>query len=382
MIETHAWVLVRGEPHVPGELELRTVTLPGLTDSECLVEPIIGSWEANMTHALERRPIDVCRERGEPWVILGNTGVVRVLATGRDVEGLSEGDLCMVFGVDPDRRPFSMPQRAWAYDDPGSHGLLAKRTRIKGRQLFPIRTEDPALVARWAAFSGRYLAAWPNFQLAHATYRALVTAEEHPRPFAFGWGGGVSLAALELAKMNGYRCAMVASTGARLALLRSKGFEAIDRRDFADLCFDEERHEHDPEYRQRYRAAEKAFLARVRALTGKMGAALFFDHIGAPVTRATQRALGCPGVLATAGWKHGMRISSVRALECMGWHTHVHTHCARPVDVRASMEFARASGWLPDPVAVPRPFEDVPALASDYTRGLDTYFPLYQVNRL
>ena len=79
-----------------------------------------------MSHALERRPIDICRQRGEDKVILGNAGVVRALKVHSSVATVKEGDLCLVFcnGV-ADR--FGFPEQILAYDAPGSMGVLAKR---------------------------------------------------------------------------------------------------------------------------------------------------------------------------------------------------------------------------------------------------------------
>ena len=72
--------------------------LPDMGPSHVLVEPIIGCWEANMAHALARKPIDICRERGEEKVVLGNSGVVRVVKVGAAVTTARVGDVCMVYG--------------------------------------------------------------------------------------------------------------------------------------------------------------------------------------------------------------------------------------------------------------------------------------------
>lgn len=47
-----------------------------IAENEVLVETICGCWEANMTHALQRKPVDICRQRHEARVVLGNAGVV------------------------------------------------------------------------------------------------------------------------------------------------------------------------------------------------------------------------------------------------------------------------------------------------------------------
>ncbi|MBI4863284.1 MAG: zinc-binding alcohol dehydrogenase family protein [Candidatus Riflebacteria bacterium] len=386
MFKTEAWVLHRGSDEgarsAPGRLELESVEIPDITDSEALIEPLIGCWEANITHALERRPIDVCLARKEPTVILGNTGVVRVLTVGSAVRELDEGDCCVVAGVDTGRRRFAMPDRAWAYDQPGSSGLFARRSKIAADKLIKLPRNSPVRLEQWAAMSGRYFAGWPNFKLAHATLRAVVSEAVHPSPFALAWGGGVSIAQLELARLHGYRCAMIASTDERLGLIASKGFIPIDRRRFLDLWFDEQAHETDRAARDRYLAAERTFLDIVGEVTAGGGASIFFDHIGTPVARATLKALASPGVMATVGWKHGMKTSQLRAIECMGWHTHVFTHLARPADARDAAAFAHERGWAPDPLPEPYPFERIPELAARYSDGLQTYFPLYRVNPL
>ena len=50
-----------------------------------------------MSHALSRSPVDICRQRREEKVVIGNAGVVRVLKAGDGVKSVREGDLCLVF---------------------------------------------------------------------------------------------------------------------------------------------------------------------------------------------------------------------------------------------------------------------------------------------
>src|SRR5438045_7563641 len=64
-IATDAWVLYRGSTGVTAELKRENFSFPELTEHEILVEPIYGCWEGNMTHALERNPIDICEQRQE-----------------------------------------------------------------------------------------------------------------------------------------------------------------------------------------------------------------------------------------------------------------------------------------------------------------------------
>jgi hypothetical protein len=70
MNATQAWILPVGEDKNPGpgRLELSKITLDDLRPDEVLVEPLLVGWEGNSHHAVERRPIDVCRVRGEQQV--------------------------------------------------------------------------------------------------------------------------------------------------------------------------------------------------------------------------------------------------------------------------------------------------------------------------
>jgi hypothetical protein len=48
----------------PATLRRETIPIAPPAPDEVLVEPIYRSWEADMTGAIERQPIDVCRRRG------------------------------------------------------------------------------------------------------------------------------------------------------------------------------------------------------------------------------------------------------------------------------------------------------------------------------
>ncbi|MGB8508766.1 MAG: hypothetical protein WCD76_10195, partial [Pyrinomonadaceae bacterium] len=99
--------------------------------------------------------------------------------------------------------------------------------------------------------------------------------------------------------------------------------------------------------------------------------------------RVTLKALARPGVITTAGWKEGMHLSVVRAIECMKWHTHVHTHYARYAEGLEAVRFAEEQGWMPDVGEEVFGWEDIQRLSGEYTAGkLSSYFPIYQVNQL
>ena len=92
MYTTEAWVLHRGSNDSsdgePGAFRLEEYSFSELTPHEVLAEPLYGCWEANMTHAVRRSPVDVCRQRGEDRIVIGNGGLVRILQVGDAVKSV------------------------------------------------------------------------------------------------------------------------------------------------------------------------------------------------------------------------------------------------------------------------------------------------------
>ena len=380
MFETRAWVLHQGgDDDRPADLTEETYHVADLEPREVLVEPIFGCWEANMAHAIRRRPIDICRNRRERRVVIGNAGVVRVLAAGADASDLHEGQACLLFCNGTwDAQGF--PERIFAYDAPGTTGVLARRTKVHRQQLIPLPVRSRFSLQQWAAFSLRYITAWANWKVALGCWRLTGGAREGVAADVWGWGGGVAFAELTLAQLLGHRATMMASTDDRLAGLAAAGLTAVDRRGFGAMQFDPARYDIDAAYRQEYLAGEETFLRVVDGRTGGAGVSIFVDFIGLPVYRATLKALSRGGVITTAGWKAGMHLTTVRAIECMQWHTHVHTHYARYADGVEAVAFAEARGWLPE-VGPVYGWQEIPALAADYAAGrLATYFPLFSIN--
>jgi len=365
-------------------LKREAFSFPEPEEHEVLAEPIYGCWEANMTHALERLPIDICLDRGEEKVVIGNAGVVRVLKPGKAVKTVKEGDLCIVFcsGVWDEA---GYPLKILAYDAPNTMGLLAKRIKLHEKQVIRIPRHTRHSHEQWAAFSLRYITAWANWGMAYGCWLLLMgnDRDTDAAPFVWGWGGGVSLAELLLAKHSGFRPVMLSSNEQRFEMLEKHGIKPIDRRKFANLYYDERRYKSDLPYRREYLASEEAFLQVVRENTGGRGASIFIDYIGAPVFRATLKALGLRGVVTTAGWKGGMMTSAARAIECMNWHIHVHTHYATYQQGLAAARFAEERDWIPPVGSDVYGWDDIPRLGSDYAAGkTKTYFPIYQVNPL
>lgn len=385
MITTEAWVIYQRRPdaakHEHAELKREEVTFPDVTETEMLAEPIYGCWEGNMAHAIERSPVDVCAMRGEDKIVIGNAGVVRILKAGSAVTTVREGDLCLFAAVGATDK-FGYLTKVVGYDARNSMGLLAKRIKLNETQVIPLPKNSRHSPKHWAAFSLRYTTAWANWKLAYGSWRLQVPEEMFPVPYVWGWGGGVTLAELTLAKYYGCPVAMMASSDERLALIEESGITPIDRRQFMDLNFDEQRCQTDADYRRRYRQSEKTFLQLVKNHTDGLGVSIFIDNIGAPVFRATMKALAREGVIATLGWKKGTDLTINRAVECISHHIHVFSHGARYAEGVASIKFAEETGWIP-PVNGGEVYswDNIPQLARDFaTEKMNNYFPLYQVN--
>ena len=387
MITTEAWVLHAGpvldktSRPTRGTLSHEKFSFPEIARDEVLVEPLYGSWEANVEHGISRQPIDLCRERGEDPIVLGNLGVVRVLSGGSDTSQ-REGSICMVmpFGK---MDPHGYAETVYAYEEPGTIGLLAKRTKVKSDMLLPIPEDSQFSITQWAAYA-RYFTAWDNWQIARVCWETQMPDVDPASVLVFGWGGGVVLAELELARRAGFRVGMTASSDKRLAYLAEHNITGLDRRLFPDLNFEPDKAQDSAEYIARYRASEEVFIKLIRELSDGAGVAIFIDNIGAPLYKATLKAMARQGVLATVGWKHGMRTYNLRASECIKRHIHVNTHVWQYRDCPAIRDYQESTGWFPvmDADAI-YDFDDVPALVDSYSAGkVDSYFPLYRVNDL
>ncbi|WP_084351617.1 zinc-binding dehydrogenase [Millisia brevis] len=344
-------------------------------DHESLVEPIYGSWEANVDHALRRSPIDICRSRREKQIVLGNFGLVRVLRPS-DGSPLREGDFCMVmpFGRSD---PYGYAELVFAYDMPGTIGLLAERTRINSDLLLPIPRDTRFSLGQWAAYA-RYFTAWDNWRCALACWRAQMPEADPADHLVFGWGGGVVFAELLLAKRAGFRVAMSTGSEIRAQLLRKHGIDPI-MRPTGDPATSED---NGAGARTESLSHVDDFAARIAELTSGRGAAIVIDNIGEKLHALSLKLLGRQGVLTTCGWKLDMRISHLRGQECINRRLHVHTHAWRSLDIERIRDFSEEAEWIAPPESqVTYDFDEVPQLARDYVGGnLAPYFPLYRVN--
>jgi NADPH:quinone reductase-like Zn-dependent oxidoreductase len=383
-IETEAWVLNDGDKDASWEslFKKETISFDDISDTEILVEPLFGGWEANMTHALERKPVDLCRKRGESKIVLGNSGIVRVLKPGRSVSHVKEGDLCLFFAISRlNCFGYLSTYFAFGYDEIGSIGLLTKRMKVLAHHLVPIPNNSKVLLHQWPIISLRFATSWSNWHASKKCLEAQVSREEYPEPYVFGWGGGVALGELLLAKEEGFKTAMIASSDERLEYIKNLGIIPIDRRHFPDLYYDPEKYKSDPSYRKRYIVSLKNFRDIVNEITEEKGVSIFIENIGAPVYPATLRVLGCPGVITTSGWKEGMNVDVTRAIECLQRHVHVFTHAARQSELEVCVAYAAKNNWIPPDNSPIYDWKDIPQLVHDYNSGkITSYFPTFQVN--
>jgi NADPH:quinone reductase-like Zn-dependent oxidoreductase len=376
-----AWVLYPGESDKPtrGKLVRETLELADPKGHEVLVKPLYGCWEGNMGHALNRKPVDICKQRGEEKVVIGNAAVVRVVEIGPDVKTVKPGQAAIIFCVGVEDR-WGYPEKIMAYDAPGTMGCLSTLMKLTDRQLITIPERSRHTLPQWAAFSLRYITAWSNWELAYATFRLSVSEQECLQPHVWSWGGGVSLAELDLAHRFGCRTVMLSGNDHHLARIPQWRLATVDRRKFGDVSCDEKKYKADPEYRKLYKNVENGFMDEVKKRTDGDLVQIFLDYVGSPVYRLTLKALSREGVIATAGWKEGMEIWHLRAKECIDRHQHIYTHYARYPQGQKAVLYAELNDWMPVVDEKIYTFDEIPQLAEDYEAERTDYFPCFSIN--
>jgi NADPH:quinone reductase-like Zn-dependent oxidoreductase len=377
-----AWVLHAGDGKRPVRTQLvrETIELPALGEHGVRARPLYGTWEGNMGHALNRKPVDICVQRGEEKVVIGNAGVLEVLEVGRKVKTVEPGQHAIIFCTGVEDR-WGYPVKIMAYDAPGTMGCLAQEMVLTDRQMIALPDSTRHSLPQWAGFSLRYITAWSNWELAYGVFRLLLRQEEYASPNVWGWGGGVTYAELDLARRHGARTVMLSGNSQHLEKIQRLGVSAVDRRAFGELDYNEARYKSDPDYREAYRKREEAFIDEVKRRTHGEMVQIFLDYVGSPVYRATLRALSREGVIATAGWKEGMEIWHLRAKECIERHQHIYTHYARYDQGVRAVAYAETNDWLPE-IDEKRiyNFDQIPQLADDYEAGRAGIFPCFSVN--
>ena len=364
MISAEAYVLTPpNDGKGKARLSLETILLTPPADDELLVRPIFGCWEGNMGHALMRAPIDLCAVRGGEQIILGNAGVVWVESVGKTVKGIAPGDCGLVFCAgDVDEAGY--PKTIYGYDQPGSIGLLAKRTKLKRHQIIRLPRSTPEALRQWAAFSLRYVTAWSNWRAAYRCWRVQSRASAANRCVVFGYGGGVAFAQTSLARLFGCSAYLATGQADRIAHIEEAGISAL-LTDRAGL-----------------QPVDAILSDFVRETLGGRGVDILIDNVGDQF-RSSLKMLARQGVITTSGWKHQTMFPLLRPQECINRHIHVFTHYANHQEGRRAVAFADRTGWLPPIDARTWQWEEIPELAEVYLAGtLSSYFPIYRINDL
>lgn len=365
----------------PGKLSQEQIEFIFESEDEVLVEPIFGCWEGNMNHAITRDPIDVCIQRNESRIVLGNAGVVRIIEKGSNVSNCEVGDLCIIFcNAISDR--YGYPIKIYAYDCPDTIGILAKKTKLHKSNVIPIPKRSSFSLEQWAAFSLRFITAWANWKIALKCWRSQMENVPAEEEYVVAWGGGVSFAEIMLAKHVGFNVAMITSKGIRADHFAKNGIIPINRLLFPHLDYNHQKFLNDKLYCENYKSSEKIFLSTLDAVTNRKGVAIFIDNIGLSVYRSTLRAIARQGVVTTSGWKWGMELTHLRAIESINRHIHVHTHYANYQEALEAMDYAEKNNWMPDVKDEKiHLWSEIPQLSEEYSEGQTaSIYPLFQVN--
>ncbi len=249
--------------------------------------------------------LDLWTLRGLPGIsltfphVLGGDGAGIVADVGVGVHGVAPGDRVMINpGLSCHRCDYCLAGEhslCVRYQLLGEHvpGTLAEYVVVPDVNLAPVPTLPmPNSEVGWpeaAAFSLVTLTAW----------RMLVTrARVRPGEVVLIWGigGGVSVTALQVAKLAGAFVIATSSSDSKLERARTLG---------ADVTLNHERTD---------------VAKEVRAQTGKRGADVVVDNVGEATWELSLRALGKGGRLVSCGGTTGHRVvTDVRRLFWNQW---------------------------------------------------------------
>ena len=223
--------------------------------------------------------------------ILGADGAGEIDRVGPDVTRVRPGDRVLINpGVSDYSCEFCRSGEhnlCVNYRMLGEHlpGTLAEFITIPAANVLPLPALDPALSwAEAAAFSLVTLTAWRML-----VTRARVRSGE--LVLIWGIGGGVSLAALRIAKLHGARVIATSSSDAKLARAKALGAEVTLNHRTQDVA------------------------KEVRSLTGKRGVDVVVENVGEATWEQSLKSLGKGGRLVTCGATRGpLVVSDVRRL--------------------------------------------------------------------
>ncbi len=249
--------------------------------------------------------LDLWTLRGLPGLalafphILGADGAGEVEAVGPEVTGVQPGDRVMINpGVacyrceecDAGEHPLCSSYQLLGEHRPGTLAeLVVVPEQNVARIPNPPAPHPPLTWREAAAFSLVTLTAW----------RMLMTrAQLKPGEVVLIWGvgGGVSVTALQIAKLAGAFVIATSSSDQKLDQARSLGADVILNHSKVDVA------------------------QEVRSLTGKRGADVVVENVGEATWEQSLRALGKRGRLVTCGATTGPNVKlDVRRLF---WHQH------------------------------------------------------------
>ena len=251
-------------------------------------------------HAAALNHLDLFVVEGLPGVeyrfphVLGADGAGVIESVGPGVRGVRAGDRVMINpGVCDGTCEFCRAGEQSLcvdYHLLGEHlpGTIAELVTVPERNVARVPRVSPDL--SWgeaAAFSLVTLTAWRM-----VVTRARLAAGE--TVLIWGVGGGVSLTAMRIAKLLRARTIVTSSSDAKLAAAKQLG---------ADVTLNHK---------------TQQVSREVRALTGKKGANVVIDNVGAATWDESLRALARGGRLVTCGATSGPKVSM--DLRRMFWH--------------------------------------------------------------
>jgi NADPH:quinone reductase-like Zn-dependent oxidoreductase len=300
----------------PEVLELREVPDPACAPDEVVVN--VRACAVNHLDLWVRmglRGLDIAMPH-----ILGNDVVGEAAEVGSAVRHVKPGDKVLVNpmlscgmcaaclrGDDNQCRSYDVLGRM-------RNGGYAEKVSVPGVNCMPYPENLPWEQA--AAVPLVFLTAW-HMLVARADLRA---GED---VLVIGAGSGVGSAAIQIARMLGARVITTAGSGAKLERAKSLGAHDVIDHTTDDVA------------------------ARVKALTGKKGADVVFEHVGGAVFENALGALARNGRLVTCGATAGSQVTLDINLLFGKHQTLLGSYMGRRRDLAEVLEFVRAGRLAP-----------------------------------